>query len=1189
MNQQTTPQTAAQTAQPNADGDYLGYGDYADTLWARIEKSLQKDADGKTELGDDPLVVGIFGEWGAGKSKLLSMVRQRAEQQSLRDIAQRMEGATKGKPMTVTVPVFFQPWKYEHESHLHVPLAVHIADALKQTWKAMPTDMEAVKVWATKSGQFGNDAIEKIGKAKEVFDQLQGYYKGALKFVQSDTAKMVAGVTDIALASTGMPPLISVARTGIIKALGDGDGEFWDDDADLDADEEDIEKPTSGFSKKEKPKAKPKLEDAFIHTNDGLGFYRLHQRLQALTRPKTNQKLLQSLGMRVTEGIEFDLHINFVVLIDDLDRCLPEKAVEALELIKTVFNLESFAFVLALDEEVVERGIGHRYRDYNFEGKKPEMPITGFEYLEKIVHLPFRLPALTEPQGMQFVRWYEESIEKDDDKRWFDAPWQPKPKEDIDGSNKHVDQGKESEKDMRHALRSQPQGGFGYDLLPLALQGFDAYVPRKLIRMVELMHQTAAVLDKRGRPLGRHPQAGAATGDGAPLDTRVVLALAMVQLFQPELYRIMRRRVNAFPFLLATFADRGKGVRDFPSFEMSDIDLWDWVAKPATSATSAKRSRTAQAVEDAVKRIGEVYQADPTQRNYAQHTRLPVVTQLVEHRSAQRHVFDVLKLMQALAISMEDTASKAGQFDSLATDFKTSPAANLTFKDYRTLLAQSVLPVPSMTGVYADIQTGKPNKVRLTDSRPLHTVRDVDKLLSDLLNRGTELQANLAADFPQGHVLAAQSATALLQKIQSASIRDADATTQQLISGLPYLAPYLSRQDGLQFWTLVQNALQGNDDMGHAIKDQAALAQRERWADLRSTLGADPRFDRETLYGAKTEGDKTMPGLPLYLPKARHVWTNPSLSDQDAQAAEPIPGFILIPGGEFQMGQDKESDNLTRPITIEKPFYIARHLTTVDQYASFVDSGGYAQDGLWDKQGIEWREGRFDSKVEDKDYREYLARRTPALRQRPMDWDEQRSRGSRPVMRLSWFEARAYTRWLQERLSSEGPYKTPFESQAALAGYRVVLPTEAQWERAARAQDLMSSDAQRVWPWLGDGKTAHLKANIDGSKIGRASVVGLFAPNPVGLHDMAGNLWEWQDNLSDEKGDTVQRRLVKDEELKSLEDLDKSDRPALRGGSWGSSAISARCSCRFGFVPDYWFNYLGFRVVLSLANLKSET
>ncbi len=1124
MSQDNAPQQT--TPNPAPDDDYLGYGDYADTLWARILAALNKDAEDiklaeargkKPGLGDDPLVVGIFGEWGAGKSKLLKLILDRATDLKKQRERQRKQD---GGNFDLTVPVFFQPWKYEHEEHLLVPMMLHILAALKDTLKKSKTFTETLE---EKAEPYWQAALQTLPAVINVFESL--------------VKAVVASVGQAAPAH--MAPQLSIARW-LAKML---------------------------------PKSKQptqNLANELKYSNDGRHYYQIHEYLKAVTRPKTNANIKQG------ENIRGDIRINFVIFIDDLDRCLPEKAVETLELIKTIFNAESFAFVLALDEEVVERGIGHRYRDYNFEGKKPEMPITGFEYLEKIVHLPFRLPALSEEQALQFVRRYEESIKKDADKRWFDAPWQPKPEKAT------------TEGDPNQASRGEKQSGFGYDLLPMALQSFDAYVPRKLIRMVELMHQTAAVADKRGRPLSRHPVPSGLAGGGAVLDTRVVLALAMIQLFQPELYRIMRRRAEAFPFLLATFADRGEGKRDFPTAEMSDIDLWDWVAKSADSTSTAKRAHTGQAVEDAVKRIGEVYEADHTQRNYAQHTRLPVVMQLVEHRSAQRHVFDVLKLLQALAYSLEETALQAGKFGDKATN-QASPAASLLFKPYRTLLAQSDLPVHNLTRVYADSEQSYKAFAVATDTRPVYTVRDTDKLLSDLLNRKPEVQANLAADFPLGHVLAASTAAALLEKVKLAVGSNAEVTTPLLIKGLPYLASYLSRQDGPQFWALVQKQLQGSDDLELPIEDEAALAQRERWADLQSTLGADLRFDRATLYGAKNENDKPIPGVPLYLPKARHIWTYPTLSAQEASDIEPITGFVRIPGGTFKMGQAEESGNEQREINIENPFYIARHLTTVDQYASFVDDGGYAQDSFWDKQGIEWREGRFDSKVENKDYREYLDRRTPDLRKQPMDWNDQRSYGSRPVMRLSWFEARAYTRWLQERLGEAQPYQALFAAQGALAGYKVALPTEAQWERAARAQDLTRSDPKRVWPWEGDDKTAHLKANIAASKIGRASVVGLFEPNPAGLHDMVGNLWEWQDNLYDGKGDSVQLRLAKDKELKSLEDLDKSDLPALRGGSWNYTADFARCSSRSGLDPDYWYGGVGFRVVLSLANLKSET
>ncbi len=83
-------------------------------------------------LGSDPLVIGVFGEWGAGKSKLLELIYRRAKVRNEADCTSRAFG--KGdKALTLTVPVWFHPWKYEHEAHLGVPLLMHIREALGET------------------------------------------------------------------------------------------------------------------------------------------------------------------------------------------------------------------------------------------------------------------------------------------------------------------------------------------------------------------------------------------------------------------------------------------------------------------------------------------------------------------------------------------------------------------------------------------------------------------------------------------------------------------------------------------------------------------------------------------------------------------------------------------------------------------------------------------------------------------------------------------------------------------------------------------------------------------------------------------------------------------------------------------------------------------------------------------------
>ena len=106
------------------------------------------------------------------------------------------------------------------------------------------------------------------------------------------------------------------------------------------------------------------------------------------------------------------LRINLVFLVDDLDRCLPEKAIEVLEAVKLFLDVEGCAFVLALDEEVVERGIAHRYQAYT-SGAPGQTPITGAEYLEKLIHLPIRLPRPTGAEAQHYLAqhwpdWYAE-------------------------------------------------------------------------------------------------------------------------------------------------------------------------------------------------------------------------------------------------------------------------------------------------------------------------------------------------------------------------------------------------------------------------------------------------------------------------------------------------------------------------------------------------------------------------------------------------------------------------------------------------------------------------------------------------------------------------------------------------------------------------------------------------------------
>jgi formylglycine-generating enzyme required for sulfatase activity len=129
---------------------------------------------------------------------------------------------------------------------------------------------------------------------------------------------------------------------------------------------------------------------------------------------------------------------------------------------------------------------------------------------------------------------------------------------------------------------------------------------------------------------------------------------------------------------------------------------------------------------------------------------------------------------------------------------------------------------------------------------------------------------------------------------------------------------------------------------------------------------------------------------------------------------------------------------------------------TVQEFATFIDSGGYSALKYWAAGGC----GKFEG---------------------PADWERQKQYPNRPVVGISWFEAAAYCSWLGGR-----------------------LPTEAEWERAARGPE------GRRYPWGNEPPLDHSRANYDDA-VGHPTPVGLF-PNgnsSEGLCDMLGNVWEW--------------------------------------------------------------------------------
>jgi iron(II)-dependent oxidoreductase len=271
--------------------------------------------------------------------------------------------------------------------------------------------------------------------------------------------------------------------------------------------------------------------------------------------------------------------------------------------------------------------------------------------------------------------------------------------------------------------------------------------------------------------------------------------------------------------------------------------------------------------------------------------------------------------------------------------------------------------------------------------------------------------------------------------------------------------------------------------------------------------------------------------------------------------------FVRIPAGKFLMGSkvDNQSalDSEKPQHTVEIPYdyWMARYPVTNDQFAKFVEATQYVttaeKEGGWSTndnkfvKGVDWRHALEPKK-------------------------ELKSKGDHPVVQVSWFDAMEYCKWLNQVLhSSEG---IPMSSLAAhwdawSADFQTRLPTEAEWEKAARGE------YGNEWPW-GNEFDKNKCNSSEGGKGGTTSV-NSYSPqgdSPYGVADMVGNVWEWCHSLYKPYPYQV--------------DDGREDRSALggrvlRGGSFGNFQRGARCASRDDFSPDDRFDNFGFRVVVS--------
>ncbi|MBN2056325.1 SUMF1/EgtB/PvdO family nonheme iron enzyme [bacterium] len=266
----------------------------------------------------------------------------------------------------------------------------------------------------------------------------------------------------------------------------------------------------------------------------------------------------------------------------------------------------------------------------------------------------------------------------------------------------------------------------------------------------------------------------------------------------------------------------------------------------------------------------------------------------------------------------------------------------------------------------------------------------------------------------------------------------------------------------------------------------------------------------------------------------------PFLSMQPVVDPTPVPvirgGMILVPGGPFMMGSEHGTvgagkDEMPRHEVVLSPFYMDLHEVTVLKFCEFLnDQPPTSSIGNWIDLDSPPRQIR---------------------RMKNMYVPESRT-GSYPVVNVSWDGADAYARWVGKR-----------------------LPTEAEWERAARGTDL------RQWPWGNDDDPT--RCNVMESPLGQLMPVGSASGDisAIGCVDMGGSIMEW---CHDYYSDTYYAFSEKEDPKGPI----SGSYRVLRGGSYKTTTVEARCAHRMFFKGNHMAEDIGFRCVRPVQSMIKQ-
>lgn len=273
--------------------------------------------------------------------------------------------------------------------------------------------------------------------------------------------------------------------------------------------------------------------------------------------------------------------------------------------------------------------------------------------------------------------------------------------------------------------------------------------------------------------------------------------------------------------------------------------------------------------------------------------------------------------------------------------------------------------------------------------------------------------------------------------------------------------------------------------------------------------------------------------------------------------------MALVPKGKFRMGSPVEelgrlsNEGPIHTVEISRDYWMGKYEVTRGQFSRFVLETGYVTEAERDvgggfglnfgtgkveqMSGLSWRDPRFPEFSPSDDH---------------------------PVMLVSWSDAEAFCKWLSRR---EGrPYRLPTEAEweyAARGGAPSPYHFGPDSEKLAQFANVADADFKRSVP-----KAENAERWSDGFPF--TAPVGSFKPNPFGLHDMHGNVWEW---CSDWHQDDYYRTSPGSDPHGPTTGLFR----VIRGGGWLNGAARNRAAQRIYFQPRFRYCLLsGFRVVM---------